>query len=88
MTTDAPDIFRLEGPGNQVGGSFGVPVPAVPVSCGVEINIIPDPGLNKTYFGVTKSVGLGTPGAEAHVEWGKTKTIFQNNISIQYIWCC
>ena len=28
--------------------------------------------MNRTYFGLTKIGGIGTSGAEFHVEWGET----------------
>ncbi len=49
-----------------------MPVYGVPVAVGGDFNIIPDNSLNKTYFGTTRSVGIGTPGVEFHVDWGET----------------
>ena len=63
--TNAPSIDKLEGPGYQFGGT----VNAI-ASGGVDLNIVPDSTLNKTYFGVTSTAGFGTPSAEFYVEWG------------------
>ena len=37
--------------------------------------ILPDEELNTEYYGVTLNLGVGTPGAEFHIEWGKTFTL-------------
>lgn len=73
--TNAPNIYKLKGPSQQVGGSFGVPIYGVPVSAGGDLILMRDDELNKNYFGYSKNVGLGTPGGEMHIEWGETQTI-------------
>ena len=72
--TNAPSIYKLEGPSYQIGGSLGVPVYGVPLAVGGDFNIIPDSALDTTYFGATTNIGFGTPGGEFHVEWGETAT--------------
>ena len=72
--TNAPSIFPLNGSGYQIGGSAGVPVCGIPFAAGGDLNIIPDPASNKTYFGATANAGFGSPGGEVHVEWGETAT--------------
>ena len=72
--TNAPNIRKLEGLGYQIGGSMGIPVYGVPIAVGGDFNIIPDDELNKTYLGMTRNIGLGTPGGELHIEWGGTGT--------------
>lgn len=73
--TNAPNIYKLKGPSQQVGGSFGVPIYGVPVSAGGDLILMRDNELNKNYFGYSKNVGLGTSGGEMHIEWGETQTI-------------
>lgn len=72
--TNAPSIDKLEGTGYLVGGSAGSSVYGIPVAAGGDLNIIPDSALNKTYFGATTNMGVGTPGGELHVGWGETTT--------------
>ncbi len=72
--SNAPIIDNLNGPGYQVGGSIGVPVYGVPLAAGADFNIIPDEHQGETYYGLTTGIGIGTPGAEFHVEWGETAT--------------
>ena len=74
--TNSPSIAKLEGESYQIGGSLGVPVYGVPIAAGVDFNILPDSELEKThYYGLTTSLGVGTPGAEFHTTWGQTSTI-------------
>ena len=80
--TNAPNIKKLTGPGYQIGGSVGVPVSSVSLVAGGDFNIIPDTELNKTYYGITTNVGLGTPGYEFHVEWGETATWGQTQFNV------
>ena len=80
--TNAPNIKKLEGPGYQIGGSVGVPVYGIPLAAGGDFSIIPDTELNKTYFGATTNMGLGTPGGEFHVEWGETATWNQTQFNV------
>ena len=80
--TNAPSIYKLEGTEYQIGGSAGLPVYGAPVAVGGDFNIIPDNSLNKTYFGTTRSVGIGTPGVEFHVDWGETGTLNATRFNI------
>lgn len=73
--SNAPSIHNLNGKGYQIGGSGGVSVYGVPLAFGGDFNIIPDDERNRHYLGVTGNLGIGTPGAEFHVEWGNTSTI-------------
>lgn len=72
--TNAPNIDKLEGPSYQFGGSVGVPIYGFPFSVAGDLVIIPDSFRERTYYGSTANVGVGTPGAEFHVEWGETAT--------------
>ena len=72
--SNAPNIYKLEGFGYQIGGSAGGIVYGVPLAAGGDISVIPDDVLNKKYLGATVNVGLGTPGGELHIEWGKVST--------------
>lgn len=65
-----------------MGGSVAVPVFGVPLAAGADLNIIPDTELNKTYYGATSNVGLGTPGGEIHAEWGETVTWDQTQFNV------
>ena len=80
--TNAPEISNLKGPGYQIGGSAGIPIYGVPVALGGDFNIIPDYKQNKVYYGTTSNLGIGTPGAEFHVEWGETATLTKNKFNI------
>ena len=73
--TNAPNIHQLEGPSQQIGGSFGVPIYGVPVSAGADLIFMRNEKLNKNYFGYSKNLGIGTSGGEMHTEWGETQTI-------------
>ncbi|MHB8961560.1 MAG: hypothetical protein ACYC5K_00185, partial [Saccharofermentanales bacterium] len=88
MVTNAPYIDNLNGESYQFGGSVGIPIEGIPLAAGAELNVIPDPKNNTNYFGITRSVGFGTPGGEVHGEWGYTVTGFQVNIFdiAQYIY--
>ena len=72
--TNAPTVHELTGPSYQVGGSFGVPVYGVPGSVGADLVMMTDGNDNPTYYGVTGAFGIGTPGAEGHVEYGMTES--------------
>lgn len=72
--TNAPSIAKLNGLGVAIGGSIGTKFYSVPLYLGGDVNIIPDDLLNKRYFGITGSAGIGTHGIEGHVEWGSTGT--------------
>ena len=78
MRTNAPSINKLEGPGAQTGGTVGVSHLVV----GVDFNIIPDELENKTYFGITETIGIGTNGAELHIEWGETESLNETRFNV------
>ena len=83
--TNAPSINALKGTGYQIGGSVVVPIKGVPLNLGCDLNIIPDPRNDKTYYGVTLTQGLAypnLPSAEVHVEWGETFTIQKTQFNI------
>ena len=71
--TNAPSIYELEGMGYQIGGSIGVPIYGVSLALGADLNVLEVK--DKTCIGMTTNAGFGTPGAEFHVEWGKTGTV-------------
>lgn len=74
--TNAPSVKNLEDMGYQIGGSVAAPVYGVPLAAGRDLNIMPDKEeKNKVYFGVTTTVGFGTPGSEFHVEMGQTGSL-------------
>ena len=68
LRTNAPDAIDLEGLGYQIGGSF-----SAGVTVGFDFNIIPSS--QKTYYGISENIGVGTPGAELHVVWGETRSL-------------
>lgn len=68
--------------GYQLGGSSCAPVGGLPLAGGVDFNIIQEPKSGETYYGVTKSLGIGVPGAELHVEWGETGTLKRTQFNI------
>ena len=72
--TNAPDIYQLEGPSQQIGGSYGVPIYGVPIYAGGDLIFTRNEKLNENYFGYSKNIGFGASGGEMHVEWGKTQT--------------
>ena len=85
MTTNAPEVSKVTGPGYQIGGSANVPIPGAPASvvAGGEVNIIPGPKKDTNYCGITKFAGVGIPsvlGGEAHAEWGETTTLCEYNV--------
>lgn len=80
--TNAPNIDKLNGPFYQVGGSSAAVVGGVPVAAGGDIVFMPDTELNKGYFGLTGNIGFGTPGVEAHVEWGNTSTFTATRFNV------
>ncbi|MBQ7106887.1 MAG: RHS repeat-associated core domain-containing protein, partial [Clostridia bacterium] len=73
--TNAPDINYLEGQGYQVGGLYGWNIGYVPVVAGGDVNIIPTPNADETYFGGTFNTGFGSPGFEGHIDWSNTGTL-------------
>jgi len=75
MQTNAPSIFKLEGEGYQAGGSLNLAL-----LTGLEANLIPDREENTAYVGLTRLVGIGSPGGEVHVEGGNTRTEMHINI--------
>ena len=82
MNTNAPSIDHLEGMGYQIGGSAGIPVSGFPLMVGADVNLIPDSVTNEPYWGNTAYIGVGTPGVEGHVTWGKTFTISNTRFNI------
>ncbi len=72
--TNAPSIDNLNGPGYQIGGSYGFFVEGFPVCVGADFNIIPNEDANEMYLGVSRCGGIGIPGLEMHVEYGTTET--------------
>ena len=79
MITNAPNIYKLEGPGYQVGGTMNIA--GTPIVVGGEANIIPDEELGKVYGGVTGIMGFGASN-EVHVEWGETRTLKGSEFNI------
>ena len=67
-TTNAPDIYRLNGPYYQVGGSAAALVEGAPLAVGGDVMFIPGDDLETMYIGTTKNLGCGTPGGELHIE--------------------
>ena len=86
MVTNAKSVKKLEDVGYQVGGNISVPFGALSLNGGADLNIIPDYDEKDTYFGIAKSVGIGTPviipGIEGHVTWGETWTLAMFNIFV------
>lgn len=66
----------------QVGGSVATNIDGVQVAAGGDLMFMPDDQQNTVYFGATGTLGVGTPGAEVHVEWGKTITVPQTQFNI------
>ncbi len=68
----------------QVGGSVITNIDDVPVAAGGDLMFMPDDQQNTVYYGVTGNIGVGfgKPGAEVHVEWGKTITVPQTQFNI------
>ena len=77
--TNAPRIDKLEGPYYQVGGSAATPTL---IAGGGDFMILPDLELNTEYYGITLNCGVGSPGAEIHIEWGETFTLDFFNFNI------
>ena len=73
--TNAPNIDKLNGMAYNLGGSVGVPVNGVPIVIGGDLNALIDDDENDVYYGITTTTGLGTPGEDFHITWGKTKTV-------------
>ena len=82
MVTNAPGVDKLNGEGYQFGGSVGIPIYGFPFVANGEINIIPDLQEGTTYYGITRGIGVGTPGYEGHLEWTETQTMYQSNIDL------
>ena len=82
MKTNAPSVDHLEGMGYQMGGSAGILVSGFPLMVGADVNLIPDSVTNELYWGNTTYIGVGTPGGEGHVAWGKTFTIPNTRFNI------
>ncbi len=70
--TNAPSIYHLEGMGYRIGGSLAAPVSGIPMYGGFDVDIIPDDEADTHYYGTTRSSGVGVPGGEYHIEFGKT----------------
>ena len=80
--TNAPKINKLENEYYQIGGSIAVPVEGVPIAAGGDIMFMPDTALNTGYLGLTGNLGLGSPGKELHIEWGRTITLEKTQFNI------
>ena len=80
-TSNAPDIYALEGDGVNIGGSVSAPVNTIPLVVGADFNLIGDVNSKpyNGYFGDTFSVGIGS-GNEGHVQYGGTVTLFSFNV--------
>ena len=87
--TNASSIYKLDGFGYQIGGGLAAPVCGVPLAVSADILLIPDKELNSMYYGFSRSVGVGTPGKESHIELGYTETtsISFNVFDIVDEWC-
>ena len=72
--TNAPTIHDLEGTAYQIGGSAGFPVNGFPASAGADLVMMTNGKGDLTYFGLTGAAGIGTPGAESHIEYGMTES--------------
>ena len=72
--TNAPTIHDLEGTAYQIGGSAGFPVNGFPASAGADLVMMTNGKGDLTYFGLTGAAGIGTPGAEGHIEYGMTES--------------
>lgn len=71
---NAPTIHDLEGTAYQIGGSAGFPVNGFPASAGADLVMMTNGKGDLTYFGLTGAAGIGTPGAEGHIEYGMTES--------------
>ncbi len=71
--TNAPTINDLQGRGCQIGSSLAIPIEGVGIYTGRDV-LICDAG-NRQYYGYTKTIGIGTPGMESHVEWSETRNV-------------
>ena len=80
--TNAPNIGELTEDYYQAGGSIAKPIGYVPFYGGGEFIIMDKPDPKPTCFGTTVNVGLGTPGTEGHVEWGRTITIPYSEVNV------
>ena len=81
-TTNAPDIYTLEGDGASVGGAMVSSVSGIPAFVSGDIVIVGDVNsTDKHYNGVTGAVGVGVPeGEEMHIEISGTETVWSTNI--------
>ncbi len=80
--TNAPSFKKLEKDSYVIGGSVGIPIESIPVAAGAEISFMPDENdKTKTYIGVTRMSGFGSPGVEGHAEKAYTWTIKDFNIN-------
>ncbi|MBR5339186.1 MAG: RHS repeat-associated core domain-containing protein, partial [Lachnospiraceae bacterium] len=80
--TNAPNIGELTEDYCQAGGSIAKPIGYVPFYGGGDFIIMDKPDPKPTCFGTTVNVGLGTPGTEGHVEWGRTITIPYSEVNV------
>ena len=69
-TTNAPNIEKLTGLGYQIGVSAGAGL----LAGFHEHTLIQDIDENKWYFGTSNGLGIGSPGAEVHIEMSDTRT--------------
>ena len=51
-------------------GTIAPPVCGIPIAVGGDAIILQDIEENTYYYGLTRNIGVGTPGLEFHVEWG------------------
>ena len=81
-TTNAPDVYQLNGRYSFVGGSFGAPVEGVPVVGGADALLLDSSENGNTvyYAGLSGKIGIGVPGAEGHTGWGYTYTLCSFNL--------
>ena len=66
--TNAPSIDNLSNVSYQIGGSYAQVIYGVPAYAGVDLSLIPDSKKRRGYFGYTRNLGVGSPGAEVHFE--------------------
>lgn len=85
--TNAPNYRYLEKEGYQFGGSYGFFIGQVPVTAGLDANIIPSQ--NNNYYGLSPSFGIGgSTGFELHMSKSYTSTILSFNVfEIINNWC-
>lgn len=73
--SNAESIEDLCRDGAQMGFAFGAPVGGVPIAAGIDVSYMAAPDLNKNYYGISRCIGIGSPGVEMHITWGQTRTI-------------